>query len=202
MMDINLSGIELDRAKRVREFKVYLSAYYDLTGISTLGSGSTIDLIGSSFDDLVNRPPNRGVSLTLTYPIYDWGRGKERKKEAEIRLEEKELDLENLKNTIRREVKEIIRTVHENHQLTEIHIKNLDLARKSYEISRMRFENGDISSQELSIEREQLETVQLDYLDAYINYQLAVNDLKRKTLWDFANNRSYLAEVNPGTQDN
>lgn len=200
LMDINLSGIELDRAKRVREFKVYLSAYYDLTGISTLGYGSTVDLIGSSFEDLANRPPNRGVSLTLTYPIYDWGRGKERKREAEIRLEEKELGLENLKTTIRREVRDIIRMVYENNELIEIHKQNLGLARKSYDISRMRFENGDISSQELSIEREQLETVQLDYLDAYINYQLAVNDLKRKTLWDFANNRSYLVEVNPDSK--
>lgn len=201
-MDINLSGIALDRAKRVREFKVYLSAYYDLTGISTLGSGSTFDLIGSSFEDLQHRPPNRGVSLTLTYPIYDWGRGKERKREAEIRLEERELSLENLKTTIRREVREIIRTVHENQKLIEIHKQNMELARKSYDISRMRFENGDISSQELSIEREQLETVQLNYLDAYINYQLAVNDLKRKTLWDFAGNRSYLVEVNPEQQNN
>lgn len=195
-MDINLSNIQLDRAKRVREFKVYLSAYYGLTGISTLGSGSTIDLIGSSFDDLANRPPNRGVSLTLTYPIYDWGRGKEKKREAELRLEEKELSLENLKTTIEREVKEVIRTVIENHELIGIHSQNIDLARKSYDISRMRFENGDISNQELSVERERLETVQLNYLDAYINYQLAVNDLKRKTVWDFANNRSYLLDEN------
>ena len=196
-MDINLSNIQLDRAKRVREFKIYLSAYYDMTGISTLGSGSTIDLIGSSFEDLAYRPPNRGVSLILTYPIYDWGRGKEKKREAEIRLEGKELELENLKTTIRREVREIIRTVTENQELIVIHKQNLDLARKSYSISQMRFENGDISNQELSVEREQLEEVQLNYLDAYINYQLAVNDLKRKTLWDFANNRSYLIGGNP-----
>jgi outer membrane protein TolC len=200
-MDINLSGIELDRAKRVREFKVYLSAYYDMTGISTLGSGTTFDLAKSSYQDLQRRPSNRGVSLTLSYPIYDWGRGKERTREAEIRLEEKELSLENLMNTIRREVSQIIRTVKENRELIEIHRQNLDLARKSYGISRIRFENGDISSQELSIEREQLVTVQLDYLDAYINYQLAVNDLKRKTLWDFVNNRSYLVDVNPGQSD-
>ncbi len=201
MMDINLSGIELDRAKRVREFKVYLSAYYDLTGISTLGSGSTGDLIGSSFQDLQQRPPNRGISLTLTYPIWDWGRGKEKTREAEIRLEEKELSLENLKLTISREVREIIRTVNENRELMETHEQSLELARKSYDISRMRFENGDISSQELSVEREQLVTVQLNYLDAYINYQLAVNDLKRKTLWDFINNRSYLLEIDPGERN-
>jgi outer membrane protein len=200
-MDINLSNIELERAKRVREFKVYLSAYYNLTGISTLGSGSTLDLLGSSFQNMKDRPHNRGISLTLTYPIYDWGRGKEKTREAEIRLEEKELSHENLKATIRREVKEVIRMVYESRELIEMHEQNVELARKSYDISRIRFENGDISSQELSIEREQLERVQLDYLDAYINYQLAVNDLKRKTLWDFINNRGYLVDANPGTSD-
>ncbi|MCK5135243.1 MAG: TolC family protein [Bacteroidales bacterium] len=197
-MDINLSSIQLDRAKRVREFKAYLSAYYDLTGISTLGTGSTLDLARSSFDNLIYRPPNRGVTLTLTYPIYDWGRGRQRTLEAEIRLEEKELELENLKTTIRREVREIIRTVRESHEQMEIHKQNLDLARESYNISGLRFENGDISNQELSMERERLVNVQLTYLDAFVTYQLAVNDLKRKTLWDFANNRSYLIENNPG----
>jgi hypothetical protein len=59
----------------------------------------------------------------------------------------------------------------------------------------MRFENGDISNQELTMEQERLATIQLEYLDAYINYQLAVNDLKRKTMWDFENNRSYGVET-------
>ena len=196
-MNINLSSIELDRAKRVREFKVYLSAYYDLTGISTNGSGSTVDLMGSSLNDLTNRPANRGIALTLTYPIYDWGRGREKTQEAKLRLEERELSHEDLKTTIVREVKEVIRTVAESQELILIHKKNMDLARKSYNISKMRFENGDISNQELSMERERLESVQLDYLNSYINYQLAVNDLKRKTLWDFANGRSYLVEKSP-----
>ena len=35
-MDINLMKIEVDRAKRVREFQGNISAYYDLTGINTL----------------------------------------------------------------------------------------------------------------------------------------------------------------------
>jgi hypothetical protein len=42
------------------------------------------------------------------------------------------------------------------------------------------------------MEQERLATIQLEYLDAFIQYQLATNDLKRKTMWDFENNRSYL----------
>ena len=74
--------------------------------------------------------------------------------------------------------------------------KNQELAQRSYEISRMRFEHGNITSQELGMEQERLATTQLSYLDAFITYQLAVADLKRKTLWDFKNNKSYLVEEN------
>jgi len=46
----------------------------------------------------------------------------------------------------------------------------------------------------LGVEQERLATTQLNYLDAFITFQLAVADLKRKTLWDFQNNRSYLQD--------
>jgi outer membrane protein len=191
-LDIDLQNIELDRSRREREFKGSISAYYDFTGISTIGEGTTTELVKSSFDDMSDRPHNRGIALTVSFPILDWGRGREKVNEARIRLEERQLYLENLKTTIRREVEEVIRNVRESRSQIEIHERTLELARKSYDISRMRFENGDISSQELSVEREALAGIQLEYLNAFITYQLAVNNLKRKTMWDFENNRSYL----------
>jgi len=195
-LDINLQNIEYDRAKREREFKGSVSAYYDFTGISTLGEGKTPELIRSSIEDINNRPHNRGIAFTVSFPIYDWGRGREKVNEAKIGLEERQLYLDNLKTTIRREVEEVIRNVRESRAQIEIHEKTLELARKSYNISQMRFENGDISSQELAVEREALAGIQLEYLNAFIGYQLAVNNLKRKTMWDFENNRSYLIEKN------
>jgi hypothetical protein len=59
----------------------------------------------------------------------------------------------------------------------------------------MRFESGDINSRELALEQERLSKSRLAYLNAYITYQLTVADLKRKTLWDFYNGRSYLQEI-------
>ena len=57
-----------------------------------------------------------------------------------------------------------------------------------------RFENGDMTSQELSIEQERLSQVQLAYIDSYITYRLSVADLNRKTMYDFEHNRSFLPE--------
>ena len=70
-MNIELKKISLDRAKRIREFRGEISAYYDITGVSTLNGGPTKSLFESSFDNFVDRPPNRGVTLSFSYPI--WG---------------------------------------------------------------------------------------------------------------------------------
>jgi outer membrane protein len=192
--DIKLQNIQVDRAKRERALKGYISGYYDLTGISTINSHSTGELFKSSYNNLLVRPPNRGITFTITYPICDWGRGSSKIKKELFNLQAKNLELENTKNEIIRQIRDIVRTVGETKKRLEINEKNQSLALKSYKISRLRFENGDITNQQLAIEQQTLSDVQLGYLDAFITYQLAIADLKRKTMWDFKNNRSYLVK--------
>jgi len=190
-IDIDLQEIEVDRAKRVRELKGSISGYYDFTGVSTLGSGKLNDLFNSSIENLSDRPQNRGIMLTLSYPVSDWGRGKAKVQQAKVGLENLKLRLENTKNTVIKEVRDIVRSVDESQNRLLIHEKNRELAQRTYRIFTMRFENGDISSQELAIQREKLSAIQLNYLDAYIDNKLALADLKRKTMWNFQNDRSY-----------
>jgi outer membrane protein TolC len=189
--DIKLQEIEIDRARREREVKGNIYAYYDFTGLSTQ-AGNVPELFRSSFDNFVVRPPNRGVTFTVSVPILDWGRGRNIVKSREIRLNEKKRKLENTNDMIIKEIREIVRTVYEAEKRFRINQKNRDNATNSYRISRLRFENGDLSGQELATEQARLSQVQLAYIDAYITYQLALADLKRRTMWDFENNRSYL----------
>lgn len=191
---MKLGRIEINRAERIREFKGSVSAYYDLTGVSTDTSGSTHDLFESSFDNFVDRPPNRGITFTFSYPVFDWGRGKSRVEQKTVDLRRTDLERENLKRDIVRGVKSTVRKVRETRERLLINEKNQDVARRSLKISTLRFENGDITSQDLAQVQEQLAETQLQYLDSFITYQLAVNDLKRKTLWDFQNSRSYLID--------
>ena len=94
-----------------------------------------------------------------------------------------------------------VRQVNEARLRLEINEQNEQIAQRSYDISRLQFENGDITSQELGREQERLADTRLAYLDAFITYQLAVNDLKRKTLWDFKENRSYLLDASVQEMD-
>ena len=176
-LDIELQAIEVKRAKREREFKGNISAYYDFTGLSTRGDGTVGQLVGSS-----------------SYPLLDWGRAKNQVRREQVRLKQRELNLDNTKRTIEQEIREIVRSVYEAEKRYRINRRNQEVAIQSYRISQMRFENGDMTSQELSIEQERLSQVQLAYIDSYITYRLSVADLNRKTMYDFEHNRSFLPE--------
>jgi outer membrane protein TolC len=194
-LQIKLQKIQLDRARREREIKGNISAYYDIAGLSTTGKGTTEELFRSSFDNFVDRPPNRGVTLTFSIPILDWGRGSAKVQKAKAEFNNTVLGKDDQLTTITREVRDIVRTMEESRNRLKIHEKNQEIAKKSYQVSLLRFGNGDITSQQLATEQERLSDSQLAYLDAYITYQLAVVDLKRKTMWNFQNNRSYLEEI-------
>ena len=191
-LNIELQEIEIKKAKRERELKGYVSAYYDFTGLSTRGTGTVSELINSSFNNMLDRPSNRGIALTLAYPIADWGRAKNQIKREQVRMKQRELDLENEKRSIENEIREIVRSVQEAEKRFRLNQINQEAVIRSYRISQMRFENGDISSQELFIEQDRLSQVQLDYIASYITYRLSVANLSRKTMYDFENNRSYV----------
>ena len=194
-LDIELQKIQLDRAERFSELKGNISAYYDVTGLSTIESNSSRDLFESSFDNFVDRRPNRGVTFSISYPISDWGRGSALEQREKAILNDYELNLENTRKEIVREVRDVVRSVEEAKNRLSIHEQNQQVSEMTYEISRKRFENGDINSQELALEQERLAESQIAFLDAFITYQLQVADLKRKTLWDFEGEKSYLEEV-------
>ena len=72
--------------------------------------------------------------------------------------------------------------------------KSRQVGEKSFDISLNRFNNGDITSTELSRASDQLNQAKLSYLAAYVDYKLALADLKRKTLFDFDLKRSLVEE--------
>lgn len=171
-----------------------ISAYYDVTGVSTREHGTTFDLFHSSLSNFTDRPPNRGVTFALTVPVFDWGRGREAVARGLATLRESELAEEDQRVTVVRQVRDIVRRVAETAGRLEIHERNRELAERSYRVSRLRFENGGITSQELALAQQQLSASQLGQLEAFISYRLAVAELKKQTLWDFERDCPYTVE--------
>ncbi|MCF7741357.1 MAG: TolC family protein [Candidatus Marinimicrobia bacterium] len=188
-----LAKLDIKRRKVDGQITGRISAYYDFQGVETdVLHPVYSNLFEGAYRNLSDRPGNRGVSLTLSIPVWDWGVNEARVEAARSRLRQSEYALQNEKVNVK---KDIIATVDElktslnNLKLLE---KNVKVAEKSYNISKKRFANGDISSQELALERDRLNNTYISHLDAFISYKLALADLKRKTFYDFKNDQSIL----------
>ncbi|MFC1485482.1 TolC family protein [Candidatus Latescibacterota bacterium] len=185
-----ISVIETDAQS---EISANLTASYDFTGRSdqTLPvSTSTRDLFDSSIDDLERRPANRGITLTVSLPVWDWGVNKAQVASAEANLRRAELDMAEEQKTIENGVREVVRSVISAENRMVVLEKSQEVAQRNYDISLERFSNGEITSQDLALDSNRLSSARLSYLNAYITYNLAVANLKRQTLWDFEKNVS------------
>lgn len=188
-----LQEIDLQRTDARSELKAELSAYYDLAGVSDASlpyNSGTGELFRSSWDDLKERPKNRGVLFSVNIPLWDSGVNGAEVASTQARLDQAALRLDNERITVEREIKDVVARVREAENRLEVLGKSQNVAERSHEISLARFDNGDITAQDLALDRSRLTQARSTYLNAYIDYQTAVADLKRKTLYDFELNRS------------
>lgn len=192
-IDKRLRELDIKEVDARSSFRANISAFYDLSGVSNpelpLSTGP-YDLFKSSWEDLKDRPRNKGISLTFSMPLWDSGVNRAEVAAAQARIDQAELDLENESITVQREIKDVVSRVLEARNRLEVLEKSQNVAERSYEISLARFNNGDITTQDLALDRDRLTQARSTFLDAYIDYQVAVADLKRKTLYDFEKNVS------------
>jgi len=166
-----------------------LNLSYGKEGISYQGINSTIpSSIKNSYSDYINRAPNYGISLTVKVPILDFGENKAKVKAAESTLKQIQLQKANVERGIEREVRDLVAELNSSLKSLQSLEKNIVVAEKSFEITRLRYSDGDISSESLALERTRLNTAYKSHLSAYINYQLLLADIMRKTFYDFQKN--------------
>ena len=194
-IDVELAKLSVKEADARSEIRGDITAFYDITGISdpSLPYGSAPGtLFDSSFEDMRRRPNNRGVVFTLSMPIWDWGVNSAEVAAADANLSTVALGLDEQHKTITREVREVVGKLNEAENRLEVLIKNQEVAQKAFDISIERFNNGDITVQELALDRNRLTQSKFSYLNAYIDYKLSLADLKRKTMFDFEKNQSII----------
>ncbi len=192
-IDVEIAKINVRETDAKSAIKGELSAFYDLTGVSDpyLPYGSTWKTLwNSSRSDMDRRPHNRGVVFSLTVPLWDWGVNAAEVSSAQANLRSQELDLVEQEKQIVLEVRDAVSQLREAESRYEVLLKNQEVAQRAFDISIERFNNGDITSQELALDRNRLTQAKMSFLSAYIAYRLAIADLKRKTMWDFEKNQS------------
>jgi outer membrane protein TolC len=190
---LRLAEITLAETDAHSTIRADVEAYYDLSGISDSelsGSSDVGDRWESSLEDLERRPNNRGVAVRVTVPIWDSGVNAAEVRAQRTVMEVQELDRDDLERRIVTEVRDAVVRVGEIRQRIGLLEKSQAVAERTYEISSSRFANGDITAQDLALDRDRLTRARVDYLNAAIDYQLALADLQRRTLYDFEGGRS------------
>lgn len=139
-------------------------------------------------DAFRNFSDDRVANFSFIFPLWDWGRNRSEVAAATANLENARLARDNRVDQIVKEVRVAVRNLSSAQQRVEITKRSEELAEKSYRINLLKFENGDLSSQDLALEQNRLTEARTNYLNAIIDYKQALADLQRKTLWDFERN--------------
>lgn len=189
-IQIELNKMSVKRQKAAGMIQADLTAYYEKIGVSSVDVNTSLrNAVSNSYTDFMNRPQNFGLGINVSIPILDWGENRALVNAAKSRLKQNEISKEAMQRSIEREVRNLVSDLNSSLQRLQLLEKNVKVAEKSFEITRQRFSDGDIDSQALALERNRLNTAYNNHLRAYINYQLLLSDLTRKTFYDFQKNQ-------------
>ena len=189
-IQIELTKMNVKQQKAQGMIRGNLNAYYEKVGVSQNNINTNIQTsIQRSYQNFLDRPQNFGVGFTISVPLLDWGENRALVRAAEARLQQNVLRKEEVQRTIEREVRNLVDDLNSSLRRLQLLEKNVKVAEKSFDITRQRFSDGDIDSQALALERTRLNNAYNSHLRAYINYQLKLADIMRKTFYDFQKNQ-------------
>lgn len=190
-IQVELNTMSVKQQKAEGMIRANLNAYYEKAGVSTQDINMQLrTALGNAYSDFLTRPQNYGVGLNITIPLLDWGENKSQVRAAEARLKQNILRREEVQRSIEREVRNLVDDLNSSLKRLQLLEKNLKVAEKSFEITRQRFSDGDIDSQALALERNRLNNAYNSHLRAYINYQLKLADIMRRTFYDFQKDKA------------
>ena len=186
---IEQNKISIKEKKSAGMIQSSLDLSYGKEGLSYQTINTNISKsLGDSYSDFLVRSPSFGIGLTVKVPILDFGENRAKVNSAESTLKQNQLRKEDVKRGIEREVRNLVARLNNSLKSLQLLEKNILVAEKSFEITRKRYSDGDISSESLALERTRLNTAYKSHLSAYINYQLLLADIMRKTFYDFQKN--------------
>jgi outer membrane protein TolC len=128
-----------------------------------------------------NYEQDRGLTLSITFPLWDWRAAHHNLQVNQIAWEKARYNLEQQQKSYYEEMLQAQR----NLEAAESRLKSArlaaELAQKSYDITNARFESGSITSTDLIDAQISLNQSQQDLLNSLIDYNIAA--MKYKTLF-------------------
>jgi len=169
--EINLESSRLFviDAQRRNEFKGDI--------IISLGLDNKDPLFTESFSQFDR---TNSIILNFSMPLWDWGRNKAQVASATASLRRTELSAEENRKSVERELREAVRKINEATNRLNILKRSQQTAQKSYDMILEKFNKAEISAQDLERAQRRLTRTKLSYINAVVDYQIAMSDLERR----------------------
>jgi outer membrane protein TolC len=151
--------------KKLREFDI---KRYKLTRTPTVALSSNYTRISQSnkfnFFGGAKWFPSSSIGLNVSIPIFDGFARAARIEQARLRLQQTENDIENLKNTINRDVSQGLNDYRTALQTLDNQKRNVDLAQLVYNQAKLKYEQGLGSTLEITSAQNDLNIAQSNYI--------------------------------------
>lgn len=140
----------------------------------------------STFSDAYTRlRDNEIIGLSLSLPVFDWGVSKGKVKMAEAQLELANTQIEQLRDEYVQDIRKQVLQFASRAEQCRTSKRAEDIAAERYEITKKRFEEGNISVTDLNTALQEAETAKSQYVNQLQTFWTDYYALRRATLYDW-----------------
>ncbi len=125
------------------------------------------------------------VGITFSIPIFDWGMGKGRVKEAEAKAAVIKAQVEQSENDYRRNIFTAVGQFNSQRQQCMASARAESIAQERYSLVMERFRSGSVSVTDLNTARSECDEAFRNYIDDLMNFWNYYYSLRKLTLYDF-----------------
>jgi outer membrane protein TolC len=168
---IRRASLEWEKARRNADYQSSsLGINGDLRASYSMGRGR-VESDASADDDQI-KTSSWGISLNVTFPVFDGGASGATVRAAEIEADKKRLEYERAEKSARAEIVNLVSRVEVGYRKLEVVRKQIDLSRERLDISEYRFNDGQISEIEYLAARVAFLEARDKYLEELKQYLL------------------------------
>lgn len=148
------------------------------------------------FQNLWERYDNsNSITLTAYFPVWDGGQREARIQAELVDVRRRELEIIDEKVDLRKDIIDAFTNLNEYYQRSVNMKKSMELAKEIADISIGKYEQNEISLQDLLLTINRHKDTEVIFLDVYLGYRRSHLDLMVETYYDFEKNISLLDEI-------
>jgi Outer membrane efflux protein len=157
---------------------------------TTINASYGLNNVGSSVSDLYVDPSKQQIAdISFNVPLVDWGRRKAMMQTAIANKKFRDYEIEQSKIIFEQEIITKVRQFEMMRLQIDITKKSDEVAQERYNVAQNRYLIGKIDITNLNIALREKDDAKRSYLQALKSFWTAYYDLRRLTLYDFANGK-------------